>query len=45
MKLSIIYSINATISTIAAISIGSVGWLNCAIQLWIVTIIFYMKKI
>lgn len=41
---SIVYFINATLCGVVAIITKEAGWMNCAVQLWIVTLIFASKK-
>lgn len=45
MKLSVIYTMNAIVCTIAAIFFREMGWINVAIQLWIVVVIFKVYKL
>ena len=39
-----LWCINAVINTICAISFRELGWINCALQLWIVTYSLYICR-
>jgi len=44
MILTILYAVNAIINTILAFYYKELGYINCAIQLWLCTLIFAINK-